>query len=121
MTEMAKKRGRPRKNGVKPDWMLLRLAVTLEAYDRARLAGAIYTRAIQAAMRAVHAEQFSMRISETEVKRLLAEFRSPRAPEVFMFSRIERGWAVSVGPRPPYPSRRKPQRSFIYSARYQRA
>lgn len=69
------KRGRPRKNGAKPGWMFGRALVILYEYDKAR-AKQKYTAAIEAAISGVRAWWPEMRVSATEVKRVLAEFRS---------------------------------------------
>jgi len=70
------KRGRPNKNGAKPGWMLLRSAMVLHAYDQARGMGEKHSAAIATAVTAVQFRVPGMKISETEVKRVLAEFRS---------------------------------------------
>jgi hypothetical protein len=70
------KRGRPNKNGVKPGWALLRSFLVLHAYDQARARGDKHSHAIAEAVSAVRSRVPEMPISETEVKRVLAEFQS---------------------------------------------
>ena len=73
------KRGRPKKNGQVPPWMLERVTVVLYAYERARAAGAKHLTAVQEAVGFVRANRPLMPISETAVKRILAEWRSNRS------------------------------------------
>ena len=64
------KRGRPKANGQKDGWVFIRSCVALCALDKARRNGEKYETAISDAILAVH--PWGMRISRTEVKRLLA-------------------------------------------------
>jgi len=82
------KRGRPNKNGVKPGWMLLRSVMVLHAYDQAMNKGQKRSAAIAEAISTVRSLVPEMRISETGVKRVLAEFRSKDS---------ERGWIIKEG------------------------
>lgn len=70
------KRGRRKKNGARPCWMLLRTVMVLAAYDRARKRGEKHSVAIAETVLAVRTWAAEMPISETEVKRVLAEFRA---------------------------------------------
>jgi hypothetical protein len=70
------KRGRPNKNGAKPGWMLFRSIMILAFYDQARARGEKHSAAIAAAVSKVRDRAPKRPISETEVKRVLAEFRS---------------------------------------------
>ena len=70
------KRGRPNKHGVRPGWMLLRSVMVLHAYDQAKARGEKYSAAIAEAVSALRSRVPGMPISETEVRRVLAEFRS---------------------------------------------
>jgi len=67
--------GRPKKNGLQPIWVLERLALVLFAYERARGAGEKHSVAITETVRYVRVTAPLMRISETEVKRILAYWR----------------------------------------------
>jgi hypothetical protein len=73
------KRGRPKKNGQVPPWMLERVTIVLYAYERARAAGAKHLTAVQETVGFVRANRPLMPISETAVKRILAEWRSNRS------------------------------------------
>jgi hypothetical protein len=74
------KRGRPKKNGMKPLWMLRRITLVLRGYQKAREAGVKHSVAIQEAVRHVRETEPQMPISETEVRRTLARYRSSRLP-----------------------------------------
>jgi hypothetical protein len=76
MRSLMAERGRPRKNGAKPGWTLFRSVMALAAYDQARVGGNKHSAAIAEAVSAVRAWVPEMPISGTEVKRVLAEFRS---------------------------------------------
>ena len=82
------KRGRPNKHGVQPGWMLLRSVMVLNAYDQARARGDKHSAAIIEAVSAVRSRMPGMPISETEVKRVLADFRSRDS---------ERSWIITEG------------------------
>jgi hypothetical protein len=70
------KPGRPNKNGVKPGWTLFRSFLALHAYDRARARGEKHSVAIAEAVSALRSLVPEFSISETEVRRVLAEFQS---------------------------------------------
>jgi hypothetical protein len=70
-----KKRGRPRKNGVRDTRVLLRTLSVLHSYDNARARREKYSVAIRESVTFVQQLHPGMPISETEVKRILAEFR----------------------------------------------
>jgi len=72
------KRGRPKKNGAKEGWMLLRDTISLGAYDEARRRGEKHMVAISEAVSAVRDRDSKMPISETEVRRILAHWRPSR-------------------------------------------
>ncbi len=82
------KRGRPKKNGMKPGWVLIRSFMVLHAYCRARDGGEKHSAAIAAAASAVRSRVPGMRVSETEVKRVLAEFQSKDS---------EHSWIITDG------------------------
>jgi hypothetical protein len=78
------KRGRPNKHGAKPGWILFRSAMVLAAYDKARAKGEKHSAAVAEAVSAVRNQVPEMPISETEVKRVLAEFRSEASEGVLI-------------------------------------
>ena len=69
-------RGRPRKNGAKPGGMLGREVIALGAYDEARRRGEKHVVSISEAVSAVRDCDSKVPISETEVRRILACWRS---------------------------------------------
>lgn len=69
-------RGRPKKNGFQPPWMLERVTLVLYAYERARAAGLKHESAMEEAVNFVRAKRSQMKISIGAVKRILAEWRS---------------------------------------------
>jgi hypothetical protein len=112
-----KKPGRPRKNGEQPLWMLERDTVAVYAYDEARKAGEKHSVAISEAVKFIRDTNPGMPISETEVKRTLAHWRSKERTSCLFVSKpdpehntliLPYGWKVrilytaSVGPRPVY-------------------
>jgi hypothetical protein len=70
-----KKAGRPRKNGLQPIWVLQRETLALFAYERAREAGEKHCVAVSEAVKYIRQTAPRMRISETEVKRIVAYWR----------------------------------------------
>jgi hypothetical protein len=70
-----KKAGRPRKNGLQPIWVLHRETLALFAYERARKAGEKHCVAVSEAVKYIRQTAPRMRISETEVKRIVAYWR----------------------------------------------
>ena len=114
--------GRPRKNGLQPMYMLERITLAIFAYGRARNAGEKHSVAISEAVKYIRKTAPTMPVSETEVKRIVAKWRSKQrgtclfvsepAPEHsvlrvptrdgrFVYSRII--YIASVGTRPTYP------------------
>jgi hypothetical protein len=79
-----RKRGRPPQNGVKEPRNLLRSLAVLYSYDKARANGEKYIVAIRESVAFVRQFHPGMPISETEVKRILAEFRPEGAPTTLM-------------------------------------
>jgi len=73
-----RKPGRPRKNGFQPMTMLVRVTLATFAYGRARDAGEKHSTAVREAVKYVRETAPSMRVSETEVKRIMAKWRSKR-------------------------------------------
>ena len=75
------KRGRPRKNGQQPIWMFLRVALVLHGYNAARSSRLKHSSAVREAVAFVQESFSGMPISETEVKRVLAEFQPQGVPD----------------------------------------
>src|SRR5262249_28847505 len=73
--DMKKKRGRPKTNGVRPGWVLLRDNIALNAYDEARTSGEKHETALKTMVAAVQRWNPEMSMSETEAKRILARWR----------------------------------------------
>jgi hypothetical protein len=80
-----KKRGRPAKHGVKDPRTLSRTLAVLHSFDRARARGEKHSAAIRESVDFVRQLHPEMPISETEVKRILAEFR-PRGARTILMS-----------------------------------
>jgi hypothetical protein len=110
--------GRPRKNGGKPMWMLERETLVLYAYGRARDGGNKHSVAISEAVKYIRDNTPTLPISETEVKRIVARWRSNRRPMCLVVTkpdpehnsvvlpfvgRVRTLYTASVGPRPTYP------------------
>lgn len=69
-------RGRPRnKPNTIPGWQFLRAVMVLSAYDQARAVDGNYSGAVAFAVQSVRSLFRPMRISETEVKRILSKWR----------------------------------------------
>jgi len=78
------KRGRPRKEpGTIPFWQFRRVAAVIPLYDEARKHGEKHCAAVQYAAVKARCLHPNMRISETEVKRILAIWR-PRGEQMVM-------------------------------------
>jgi hypothetical protein len=121
------KRGRPQKNELQPPWMLGRMLQVLYAYNEARCLGFKHSVALTEVVATVKKRWPSMRISETEVKRILAQYQprnsriaikvvkkkdvpaKPLPPEVCSAMRLPEGYTLKhafsfgFGPRPQYP------------------
>ena len=82
-----KARGRPQKNGQKPMWMLGRATLVVYAYGRARDGGNKHSVAISEAVKYIRDTAPTMPISETEVRRIVAGWRSKRRPMCLFVSR----------------------------------
>jgi len=83
-----RKRGRPPKNGVTEPWRFARALKIIYAYDKARVSGLKHTAAIREAVGFVRQLDPEMPVSETEVKRILAELR-PSTGSVALLSNYE--------------------------------
>jgi hypothetical protein len=101
------KRGRARTNGRKPGWMLGRALIAIEAYDRARRDGQKHWFALEIAVNAVRAEFSGVPISQSEVKRVLAELRPKNAPEALLVIKNNGIWTFGFGKRPDYRRRHR--------------
>jgi hypothetical protein len=84
ITKASSKRGRPHAKGLKPLWMLLRISHVLKEYDDARLQGK-HLAAIRTTIDAIRNRFPKMRISETEVKRIVASQRAKGLTEILRF------------------------------------
>jgi hypothetical protein len=73
-----KKRARPKQNGESPIWMLARETLAVYGYDLARSAGDKHSEAVKEAVRLIRQIRPGMPISETEVRRIIAYWRSSR-------------------------------------------
>jgi hypothetical protein len=107
-------RGRPVKNGVKEARVLFRTMIALQGYDQSRSHGEKYTASLEAGIAAVRTAVPGMKMSMTEMKRVLAEFRSPDLAETFLTSenentvgpngrKYQKAWVLTVGATPEYP------------------
>jgi hypothetical protein len=113
------KPGRPRKNGQQDMYILERITLALFAYGRARDAGEKHSVAISEAVKYVRETIPAMPISETEVKRIVAGWRSKERPMCLLVTKpgLEHSlirvpgrdgkwvdarilYTASVGPRP---------------------
>jgi hypothetical protein len=112
------KRGRPKGNGQVPMWMPRRVTLIIHGYDLARGSGEKHAAAIKEAVRYVRETDSRLRISETEVRRVLASWRpkdkslglvvvEPTPSENTITlpdgGLIRIGLTAAVGPRPIYP------------------
>jgi hypothetical protein len=84
-------RGRPKKtrDGIEP-WQFARAAMVLCAYDEARRIGEKHSVAVREAVDYVRRCDSEMRISATEVKRVLATNRPPGSETILCFERSVR-------------------------------
>jgi hypothetical protein len=81
-------RGRPRKKeGSIEPWQLGRAAIVMSAYDESREKGAKHSVAIREAVDTLRHRSPKMRISETEVKRILSTFRPKGSRAILRFER----------------------------------
>jgi hypothetical protein len=69
------KRGRPKQDGRKLFWVVERVILAVYAYGRARDRGEKRSVAISEAVEYIRATALGMRVSETEVKRIVATWR----------------------------------------------
>jgi hypothetical protein len=79
---VTKKRGRPSKNGKKDPKFLARSMVVLAYFEEARKRGEKYETALAEVVERMSPGKWGQ-ISQTEVKRVLAQFQSRDAEEVF--------------------------------------
>jgi hypothetical protein len=85
------KRGRPAKDGVKHPRALSRALAVLYSYDQARAGGQKYSVAVAESIAFVRQYQPGVPISESGIKRILAELRPKGAPTTLVseFSVVE--------------------------------
>jgi hypothetical protein len=76
-----KKMGRPRKNGVVGPKHLARALMIVDFYSKARREGSKYSAAVRETVDAIKQIAPGVPISETEVRRVVAEF-SPRGSQI---------------------------------------
>lgn len=91
------KRGRPPKHGVQPGWMFHRTAAALYGYNQARSAGQKHSAAIREAVGTVRLLFPGMPISETVVKRILAEFQ-PSDSSIALMIKQGSGASIEIPP-----------------------
>lgn len=80
------RRGRPR-NGKKPVWILERVILAVYAYGEARKLGEKHSVAVTEAVKYIRATAPAMRVSETEVKRIMAAWRPRGSPTCLFVSK----------------------------------
>jgi hypothetical protein len=71
---LTKKRGRPSRNGVKEPWQFKRALMVIYRYTKAREQGAKHAAAVQEAVDFVRQLDPQLSVSQTEARRILAEF-----------------------------------------------
>ena len=90
-------RGRPKLNAV------AKLQCDLSAicsYNESRHAGEKHASAVASAASEVRKRYPGMKVSETEVKRVLARYQPKGYPQVFTVTKLKNGFGVGFGPRP---------------------
>ncbi len=116
--ESKRRRGRPRANGQQPGWMLFRAFEILRVYQSLRDAGNKYAYAVRETRDVLRKQYPDMRISETEIKRVLRSMYDPHSRvEWAVRPNATAGGSLSYGvyeracPRSPYrkPSQRAPK------------
>ncbi len=90
-------RGRPKLNGATK---LQRDLTVLWSYNESRRAGEKHASAVASVASEVRKQLPGMKVSETEVKRVLARFQPQGYPEVFTVTKLKNGFGVGFGPRP---------------------
>jgi hypothetical protein len=90
-------RGRPKLNGITK---LYRDLTVVCSYNEWRRAGEKHANAVASAVSEVRKEYPGMKVSETEVKRVLAKYQPKGYPEVFTVTRHKNGFGLGFGPRP---------------------
>lgn len=85
---MKKKVGRPRKKlGAITDKQFARAGIVMSLYDEARRNGLKHSSAVVQTVELVQRHYRKIRISETGVKRILAEFRPKESETILLFER----------------------------------
>ncbi len=118
--KMTRKRGRPKESGMEEGPRFERTAQALLIYNKARAAGEKHASALQMAAQAIRAQNPGIRISLTEVRRILAKLQPRNKPISFSVTEpnsieaqeirtLPNGQRVKMGPkfgfriRPQYP------------------
>lgn len=111
-------RGRPKKNGKAPMWMLQRITVALCGYEQARNRGEKHDTAVEEAEKYVRRKLPGVPISKTEVRRILASCRPETDESALSVLEVDPKnntytlpdgktvrmlWTASYGPRIEYP------------------
>jgi hypothetical protein len=90
-------RGRPKLNSVEK---LQRDLTVVWSYNESRRAGEKHASAVASAASEVRKQHPGMKVSETEVKRVLARFQPKGYPQVFTVTKLRNGFGLGFGPRP---------------------
>lgn len=107
------KRGRPPKRGGQNPIVFFRAMVATKAFAEARSGGEKYSEALKIAVAAVRRRFPNTSMSETQVKRALAEFHSPHLEQTLLVTdsddtieidgiKFGRALCLSLGPVPTY-------------------
>jgi hypothetical protein len=108
------KRGRPSKRGGQNPIVFFRAMVALKAFDEARSDGEKYSGALKAGVAAVRRAIPNISMSETEMKRILAEFHSSHLKQTLLVTdsddtieidgiKLGRAFSLCSGPVPSHP------------------
>jgi hypothetical protein len=90
-------RGRPKLDGLSK---LYRDLTVVWSYNESRRAGEKHAIAVANAVSEVRKQYPGMKVSETEVKRVLARYQPKGHPEVFTVTKLKNGFGLGFGARP---------------------
>jgi hypothetical protein len=90
-------RGRPKLNGVTK---LQRDLTVVWSYNESRRTGEKHPIAVASAASEVQKQYPGMKASETEVKRVLAQYQPTGYAETFVVTKIKNGFGLGFGARP---------------------
>ena len=90
-------RGRPKLNDVTK---LQRDLTVVLSYNESRRAGEKHASAVASTASEVRKQCPGMKVSETEVKRILARLQPKGYPQVFTVTKLRNGFGLGFGPRP---------------------